>query len=77
MGNKSLKKSLSPLRSKSANEPLRDIFNQHEWKAKGTPKVLVPLANGSEEMEAVMIIDILRRAGMSVTVASIEKFSAD
>ncbi|KAH7279228.1 hypothetical protein KP509_37G011600 [Ceratopteris richardii] len=60
------------LRSKSANEPLRDIFNQHEWKAKGTPKVLVPLANGSEEMEAVMIIDILRRAGMSVTVASIE-----
>lgn len=34
-------------------------------------KVLVPIADGSEEIEAVCIIDILRRAGAKVTVASV------
>ena len=33
--------------------------------------VLVPIANGTEEMEAVCIINILRRAGAQVTVASV------
>lgn len=32
-------------------------------------QVLVPIANGSEEMEAVIIIDMLRRAGLDVEVA--------
>jgi protein deglycase len=36
-------------------------------------KVLVPIANGSEEIEAVCIIDTLRRAGAEVTVASVDK----
>ncbi|KAF8409028.1 hypothetical protein HHK36_005100 [Tetracentron sinense] len=35
-------------------------------------QILVPVANGTEEMEAVMIIDILRRASANVVVASVE-----
>ena len=34
-------------------------------------KVLVPIADGSEEMEAVIIVDILRRADITVSIASV------
>lgn len=34
-------------------------------------KVLVPIADGTEEIEAACIIDTLRRAGVDVTVASV------
>jgi 4-methyl-5(b-hydroxyethyl)-thiazole monophosphate biosynthesis len=33
---------------------------------------LVPIADGTEELEAVCIIDVLRRAGAAVTIASID-----
>jgi len=36
-------------------------------------RVLVPIANGSEEIETTCIVDTLRRAGADVTVASVEK----
>ena len=36
-------------------------------------KVLVPIANGTEDIEVVCIIDTLRRADYDVTVASVEK----
>lgn len=33
----------------------------------------MPVANGTEPLEAVITIDVLRRAGADVTVASVEK----
>ncbi|KAM1457496.1 hypothetical protein ACFX13_035521 [Malus domestica] len=36
-------------------------------------QVLIPVANGSEDIEVVTIVDILRRAHVDVIVASVEK----
>ncbi|MCL2013128.1 MAG: DJ-1/PfpI family protein [Cystobacterineae bacterium] len=37
------------------------------------PRVLVPLAKGFEEIEAVAVVDILRRAGATVVLAGLEE----
>lgn len=44
----------------------------HEYLHLLSFQILVPIANGTEEMEAVVIIDILRRAKANVVVASVE-----
>jgi protein deglycase len=39
------------------------------------PEILIPLADGSEEIEAVTLIDVLRRAGFKPCVASVMPYT--
>ncbi|KAL7082644.1 hypothetical protein ACP275_14G113400 [Erythranthe tilingii] len=51
----------------------REEFNEVSWSLDHAPQVLLPVANGCEEIQVVTIIDILRRAKANVVVASVEK----
>ncbi|KAF8020292.1 hypothetical protein BT93_G0869 [Corymbia citriodora subsp. variegata] len=48
-------------------------FNKAEWAVDNIPRVLIPIANGCEDIEVVTIVDILRRAKVDVVVASVER----
>ncbi|ESW27625.1 hypothetical protein PHAVU_003G218100 [Phaseolus vulgaris] len=60
------------MRSNHDDEHTFKEFNPVQWTFDNPPRILVPIANGSEEMEAVIIIDMLRRAKANVVVASVE-----
>ncbi|PRQ31059.1 putative protein deglycase DJ-1, class I glutamine amidotransferase [Rosa chinensis] len=60
------------MRSNHGDEYIITERNPMKWTFTDSPKILVPIANGTEEMEAIMIIDILRRAKATVVVASVE-----
>ncbi|XP_054814460.1 protein DJ-1 homolog B-like [Prosopis cineraria] len=60
------------MRSNHGEEYTFTELNPVQWTSDNPPKILVPIANGTEEMEAVIIIDVLRRAKANVVVASLE-----
>lgn len=64
-------------RHSSANRRVCNISSRkHEIimaSASKYPSILIPIANGSEEMEAIIIADVLRRAEAQVTLASVEE----
>ncbi|KAL6541213.1 Protein DJ-1 B [Orobanche hederae] len=60
------------MRSNSGDEYTIAELNTVECVSSDPPKVLVPIANGSEEMETISIVDVLRRAKAEVIVASVE-----
>ncbi|XP_004136975.1 protein DJ-1 homolog C isoform X1 [Cucumis sativus] len=53
--------------------PRKEEFNKVDWSVDHTPRVLIPIANGSQGIELVTIADILRRAKVDVVIASVEK----
>lgn len=57
----------------AVDKPRNEEFNKVEWSVGHTPRVLVPVANGSNEIEIVTIVDILRRAKVDVVISSAEK----
>ncbi|KAL3631459.1 Protein DJ-1 B [Castilleja foliolosa] len=59
------------MRSNHGDEYTFTELNQVKWTFDNSPQILVPIANGTEEMEAVIIIDVLRRAKAEVVVASV------
>ncbi|KAL6584120.1 hypothetical protein OROMI_003409 [Orobanche minor] len=60
------------MRSNPGDEYTIAELHTVEWVSDDPPKVLVPIANGSEEMETISIVDVLRRAKAEVIVASVE-----
>ncbi|XP_057466227.1 protein DJ-1 homolog C isoform X2 [Actinidia eriantha] len=67
------KRPSKPTKAVSASPPLTVTTEPTPPTTSLPPKkVLVPIGFGTEEMEAVIIVDVLRRAGADVTVASVE-----
>ncbi|XP_030525004.1 protein DJ-1 homolog C [Rhodamnia argentea] len=60
------------MRDADDNSPNKE-FNKAEWVVDHNPRVLIPIANGCEDIEVVTIVDILRRAKVDVVVASVER----
>ncbi|CAH9148290.1 unnamed protein product [Cuscuta epithymum] len=54
-------------------DPIKQEFNEVQWSFDHSPLVLIPIANGCEEIEVVTVVDILRRAKVNVVVASVQK----
>ncbi|CAN8269322.1 unnamed protein product [Cochlearia groenlandica] len=46
-------------------------LNQINWTFEDTPQILVPIAEESEEIEAIALVDILRRAKANVVIAAV------
>ncbi|KAF8100317.1 hypothetical protein N665_0227s0049 [Sinapis alba] len=46
-------------------------LNQTSWTFEDTPQILVPIAEGSDEIETIAVVDILRRAKANVVIASV------
>jgi 4-methyl-5(b-hydroxyethyl)-thiazole monophosphate biosynthesis len=53
------------------NFSMRSATNRHHGHGSLSKKILVPVADGTEELEAITIIDVLVRAGATVQVASV------
>ncbi|XP_019193862.1 PREDICTED: protein DJ-1 homolog A-like [Ipomoea nil] len=60
------------MRPKHGDEYTFAELNSVNWTVTNSPQILVPIANGSEEMEALIIVDVLRRAKAQVVVASVD-----
>ena len=57
--------------SRRASRRRRAVCNR---RCRRKPKrVLVPIADGTEEIEVVTVVDVLRRAGAEVVLASVEE----
>ncbi|KAK9705553.1 hypothetical protein RND81_07G065900 [Saponaria officinalis] len=51
----------------------KEEINGVEWLLDQPPQVLIPVAEGCEEIEIATIADVLRRANVNVVIASVEK----
>jgi len=56
---------------------LREGEDIHVYSQKKRPRVIVPIVTGFEEIETITIVDVLRRAGIDVYLASAESDKAD
>lgn len=64
--------SAAPLLGSRSLSPSHISFRASSTRIMAAKRVLVPIGTGSEEMEAIITVDVLRRAGAEVTVASVE-----